>query len=94
MPRRSSTLLFSEISWSILLVFFYALSYLVPATYFINITRGVILRGAGIAHLWSDDLALFTMDTVLLILAPEAARVSQPLPSSRRRRLLAGGNSD
>ncbi|HVS88124.1 MAG TPA: ABC transporter permease [Candidatus Acidoferrum sp.] len=49
--------------------FFYALSYLVPATYFINITRGVILRGAGIAHLWTDGLALFAMGTALLILA-------------------------
>jgi ABC-2 type transport system permease protein len=49
--------------------FFYALSYFVPATYFINITRGVILRGAGITHLWTDGLALFTMGTVLLILA-------------------------
>jgi hypothetical protein len=35
MPRRSSALLFSEIPWSILLVFFYALRHLVPATYFI-----------------------------------------------------------
>jgi ABC-2 type transport system permease protein len=49
--------------------FFYALSYLVPATYFINITRGVILRGAGISHLWTDGLALFIMGTLLLILA-------------------------
>src|SRR6267143_6230375 len=35
MARRSSALLFSEFPWSILLVFFYALSYLIPATYFI-----------------------------------------------------------
>src|SRR5215469_3426415 len=38
---------------------FYAISYFVPASYFINITRGVILRGAGITHLWIDALALF-----------------------------------
>ena len=49
--------------------FFYALSYLVPAAYFINITRGIILRGAGIAHLWMDGLALFAMGTFLLIMA-------------------------
>jgi ABC-2 type transport system permease protein len=49
--------------------FFYVLSYFVPAAYFINITRGVILRGAGIAHLWTDGLALFAMGTILLILA-------------------------
>src|SRR6478736_5359906 len=46
--------------------FFYLLSYFVPATYFINITRGVILRGAGLLHLWPDALALFAMGTFLL----------------------------
>ncbi len=49
--------------------FFYALSYFVPAAYFINITRGIILRGAGIAHLWMDGLALFAMGTFLLVMA-------------------------
>lgn len=37
---------------------FYILSPFVPATYFVNIARGVILRGAGIEHLWPDALAL------------------------------------
>jgi ABC-2 type transport system permease protein len=49
--------------------FFYVLSYFVPATYFINITRGIILRGAGWTHLWTDALALFTMGTLLLVIA-------------------------
>src|SRR6266404_2713329 len=49
--------------------FFYGLSYFVPARYFIDITRGVILRGAGITHLWPDALALFTMGTLLLLIA-------------------------
>jgi len=49
--------------------FFYVISYFVPASYFINITRGVILRGAGITHLWIDGLALFTMGSLLLIIA-------------------------
>jgi ABC-2 type transport system permease protein len=49
--------------------FFYAISYFVPASYFINITRGVILRGAGMVHLWPDGLALFAMGTFLLIVA-------------------------
>jgi ABC-2 type transport system permease protein len=49
--------------------FFYALSYFVPARYFIDITRGVILRGATIVHLWPDALALFTMGTILLVIA-------------------------
>jgi len=47
----------------------YPISFLVPATYFINITRGIILRGAGINHLWKDGLALFVIGACLLILA-------------------------
>ena len=48
---------------------FYALSNFIPATYFINITRGIILRGAGIQHLWFDALALTAMGTFLLVVA-------------------------
>jgi ABC-2 type transport system permease protein len=48
---------------------FYLISYLVPASYFINITRGIILRGAGLQHLWTDGLALFAMGTILLVIA-------------------------
>jgi ABC-2 type transport system permease protein len=50
-------------------IFFYAISFLVPASYFINITRGIILRGASIQHLWIDGLALFAMGTFLLVIA-------------------------
>jgi ABC-2 type transport system permease protein len=49
--------------------FFYVLSYFVPAAYYINITRGIILRGAGWVHLWSDALVLFMMGSFLLIIA-------------------------
>jgi len=49
--------------------FFYVLSYFVPATYFIDITRGIILRGAGWVHLWIDAAALFFMGTMLLVIA-------------------------
>lgn len=49
--------------------FFYVLSYFVPATYFIDITRGIILRGAGWVHLWIDAVALFLFGTMLLVIA-------------------------
>ena len=49
--------------------FFHTLSYFVPATYFIDITRGIILRGASFQHLWTDAAALFVMGTLLLIVA-------------------------
>jgi ABC-2 type transport system permease protein len=48
---------------------FNAISYLVPASYYINITRGIILRGAGLVHLWSDALVLFAMGAALLVIA-------------------------
>lgn len=47
----------------------YPISYLVPATYFINITRGIILRGASLAQLWTDGLALLVLGVALLIIA-------------------------
>jgi ABC-2 type transport system permease protein len=47
----------------------YPISYLVPATYFINITRGIILRGAGLPQLWTDGLALLVIGVFLLIIA-------------------------
>jgi ABC-2 type transport system permease protein len=49
--------------------FFYILSFFVPATYFIDITRGIILRGATLVHLWIDAVALFTMGSLLLVIA-------------------------
>jgi len=50
-------------------IIFYVISFFVPATYFIDITRGIILRGAGFTHLWVDGLALFAMGSLLLIVA-------------------------
>jgi ABC-2 type transport system permease protein len=49
--------------------FFYAFSFFIPATYFINIARGIILRGATFLHLWSDALILFLMGATLLFIA-------------------------
>jgi len=54
--------------------FFKPLSYLIPASYFINITRGVILRGATIKHLWTDGLALCAIGTLLLVIAARRFR--------------------
>lgn len=49
--------------------FFYGLSHFVPATYIMNISRGVILRGAGIEDLWVSAAVLFTMGVIVLLLA-------------------------
>src|SRR6201993_2277191 len=52
----------------------YPLSYLIPATYFINITRGIILRGASLVHLWTDGLALCILCATLLTIAARRFR--------------------
>jgi ABC-2 type transport system permease protein len=48
---------------------FYVISYFIPASYYINITRGIILRGAGLSHLWLDGLALYAIGSILLLIA-------------------------
>jgi ABC-2 type transport system permease protein len=48
---------------------FHALSNLVPATYMINIFRGIILRGASLPELWIDGLVLLVMGVGVLLLA-------------------------
>jgi drug efflux transport system permease protein len=47
----------------------YFASHFVPATYMIQIARGVILRGAGLAQLWFNGLVLFVMGAGLLLVA-------------------------
>jgi len=53
---------------------FYLVSFLVPATYFIDVTRGVILRGAGLRYLWIDGLVLLGMGSLLLVIAARRFR--------------------
>ena len=55
-------------------LFFYGLSFLLPATYYTNIARGVILRGAGIVHLWANGLVLLLMGLGLLLIAARRFR--------------------
>jgi ABC-2 type transport system permease protein len=52
----------------------YLASHFVPATYMIQISRGVILRGAGLGQLWFNGVVLFTMSAVLLLLAAKRFR--------------------
>lgn len=49
--------------------FFNALSYLIPLRYFLRVSRGVMLRGAGLESLWLDILALAVFAVVMLGLA-------------------------
>ena len=47
-------------------VFFQYVSYLIPAKYFIEVVRGIVLRGAGLAELW-EPVAWLTFYTVVII---------------------------
>jgi ABC-2 type transport system permease protein len=49
-----------------------AFAHLLPATHFIKISRGIIIRGAGFLELWPNVAALLAID-VLLILASTRA---------------------
>lgn len=42
------------------------ITHIVPAKWFINIVRGVMLKGAGLESLWDDTLVLASMAVVLL----------------------------
>jgi ABC-2 type transport system permease protein len=45
------------------------LTYIIPATHFIVMIRGVMLKGVGIAVLWPEALALIAITLVLLAIA-------------------------
>jgi len=49
--------------------FFRGVSRFIPATYYIQILRGVILRGAGFADLWTNALVLTVMGCTTVLLA-------------------------
>ncbi len=45
------------------------ISHLIPATYYIRILRGIILRGAGIGDLWGEALILTAMGCAAILIA-------------------------
>lgn len=49
-------------------------SYLIPVTYFIEVLRGVILRGAGVAELWPQAAALLVFGAALIGLSASRFR--------------------
>jgi ABC-2 type transport system permease protein len=49
--------------------FFQGVSRVIPATYYIRILRGIILRGAGFQDLWMNGLVLTMMGCVAIVVA-------------------------
>ncbi len=52
--------------------FFRAVSALIPATYYIQIIRGIVLRGSDISDLWLNALILTLMGSAAILLAAYA----------------------
>jgi ABC-2 type transport system permease protein len=48
------------------------LAYVLPATYYIKIARGIIIRGAGFLDLWHEVGALLLISTVLVAASTQA----------------------
>ncbi|KAF0250596.1 MAG: antibiotic transport system permease protein [bacterium] len=42
---------------------------LIPTTHYINITRGIMVRGAGFEHLWYSALVMFSLGTIAMLIA-------------------------
>ena len=49
-----------------------AISYIVPARWFVLVARSVMLKGVGLSYLWQPTLALFVMAVVLLAASTRA----------------------
>jgi ABC-2 type transport system permease protein len=52
--------------------FFRGISALIPTTYYIQIIRGIVLRGSGFRDLWVNALVLTLMGTAAILLAARA----------------------
>jgi ABC-2 type transport system permease protein len=50
------------------------ISHILPATYYIKIARGIIIRGASFSDLWQPVAALLTISTVLIAASARAFR--------------------
>ncbi len=52
------------------------IGYLIPLTYFLDIIRGITLKGVGLDYLWQDTLALLGFTVVILFIATKRFRKS------------------
>src|SRR5690606_22612933 len=50
-------------------------TYIVPGRWFILISRGIMLKGVGIGHLWQETLILGVMTLILMIAAVRAFNI-------------------
>jgi ABC-2 type transport system permease protein len=51
-----------------------AITYIVPARYYVTVTKGIFLKGVGVEVLWMEGLAMVVFATVSLSLAIRSFR--------------------
>ncbi len=52
------------------------ISYAIPLTYFLDIIRGIVLKGVGLNYLWQDALTLLGFTVIILFIAIKRFRKS------------------
>lgn len=52
------------------------IGYVIPLTYFLDIIRGIILKGIGLSYLWKETLALLFFTIVILLIATKRFKKS------------------
>lgn len=52
------------------------IGYIIPLTYFLDIIRGIMLKGTGISYLWQDTAALLGFTIIILFIATKRFRKS------------------
>ncbi len=50
------------------------IGYIIPLTYFLDIIRGIALKGIGLEYLWQESLALLGFTVVILLIATKRFR--------------------
>jgi ABC-2 type transport system permease protein len=51
------------------------ISNIIPATWFVLVARGIMLKGVGLAYLWPETLVLGGMALVLLVASTRSFKV-------------------
>ena len=91
MPRPACPIVTIPLSsWRGTTTFLQVVSKVLPATHFIAISRGIIIRGAGFMDLWPNVAALVAISALLVVASTRATY----RPFHPRRRLRSGRQGD
>jgi ABC-2 type transport system permease protein len=51
------------------------IAHIIPATWFVRVSRGIMLKGVGLSYLWTESLILVVMTLVLLVASTRSFKV-------------------